>query len=851
MNISKKNSRIQQLFLLLLLLLSLYSQSLYSQTIAEKKQGLQRRGGGADLDPQSQQLLEKVNQELSQKKIELNHLYSTVSLLHEQDASTEKFHELSLQISKKRTEIKQLEEQWQQTASQINQGEGYALWHQPETTLEQLVIDYGSQDYVYLIPPEIAEIKLSVGSNLAIPRASWNEMLELILMQNGVGIRQLNPYLRELYLLQRTNCLPLMSITNQRKDLELYPSEARVAFVISPEASNIRRAFLFLQGFVNPYTTRLQLIGRDILIVGQISDIQDLLKLYDFIICGQSNKEYKLISLSRVKAADMAKILGAVFDQMLRTEETHGPQFKQEGVDTEWSEANGLKVVVLSSMSQALFLIGSKEEIQQAETLIRDLENQFKGGREKTIYWYTVKHSNAEELATVLDKIYRVMIQENVGCQEPPQACCPPENAPPPMLSQVDQDNLPNLPRDRYNDDFYEQGNVAVDPAPVTLVPVREPQPPGRERDNFIVDIKTGAIVMVVEQDILPKIQEVIKKLDVPKKMVQIEVLLFEKKICDQNHYGLNLLRIGDQACDVDATSLTFNNIVHGHGHKGFGDHQRGILDFCLSRAARNGIAAYDIAYKFLLTQDDVQINANPSVITVNQTPAKVAIVEEFSLNTGVVEIETNKGVSLKDSFTRGQYGITLEITPTIHMRDDKDNCNDDDGINYITLVTNVNFDTIQPDITSPNRPVVTRRNIHNEVLIPDGQTVILGGLRRKHSQDHKDSIPFLGEIPGFGKLFSMTCMNDQSTEMFIFITPKIVADPCEDLERVKYEQLLRRPGDIPDFLVRLADARECERQRLFSGYMTMLFGRPADGFFKTHTCHDEENTCVGEYDGR
>ncbi len=53
---------------------------------------------------------------------------------------------------------------------------------------------------------------------------------------------------------------------------------------------------------------------------------------------------------------------------------------------------------------------------------------------------------------------------------------------------------------------------------------------------------------MVVEQDALPKIKELLKKLDVPKKMVQIEVLLFEKKVSNQNKIGLNLFKLGSAA---------------------------------------------------------------------------------------------------------------------------------------------------------------------------------------------------------------------------------------------------------------------------------------------------------------
>ena len=57
---------------------------------------------------------------------------------------------------------------------------------------------------------------------------------------------------------------------------------------------------------------------------------------------------------------------------------------------------------------------------------------------------------------------------------------------------------------------------------------------------------------MVVEADILPKIKELIRKLDVSKRMVQIEALLFERRVHKQNNFGLNLLKIGDCAKNKD-----------------------------------------------------------------------------------------------------------------------------------------------------------------------------------------------------------------------------------------------------------------------------------------------------------
>ncbi len=62
---------------------------------------------------------------------------------------------------------------------------------------------------------------------------------------------------------------------------------------------------------------------------------------------------------------------------------------------------------------------------------------------------------------------------------------------------------------------------------------------------NFVVDAKTASILMVVRREELCKIKSLLKKLDVPKRMVQIDVLLVEKRLQDRSQIGIELLNIG------------------------------------------------------------------------------------------------------------------------------------------------------------------------------------------------------------------------------------------------------------------------------------------------------------------
>ncbi len=699
---------------------------------------------------------------LTEKRFYLKTLYEKAQELYFSDSDSIRTKKFLQEIQKTKKEIIEIEEMWRDRNALVAQSESYSLWHQPESTLSQLVMDYGTSDYLYLIPPEIGCMRLSINSNLPIPREAWSSCLELILAQNGVGTRELSPYVRELYLF-RFDLSHVNHITSDPADLNYLSDDERICFVVTPDSPDPTVALHFLQKFSNPTSTIVEMIRSDIYIVARAETVKELLKLYDFFKTGKRGADYQLVTLSKVDPGTMISILDAAF------------------YCHEKREGEGLRILPLEACSRSLFLYGSQEEVSKAISLMRDVESQIEDPREKTLYWYTAKHSDAEELATLLAKVYDLLTGEEGS------------------ISNLENSKLQKIIHE-------EKGNNALT--------VQSPQISHKKtekrvshktadgQNNFIVDPKTGSIIMVVEEGALSKIKELLKKLDVPKKMVQIEVLLFEKKISNQNKFGLNLLRIGDSASGKESKGSSF------------GEKAAGIMEFLISHSKSAAIPAFDLAYKFLLGQDDVQINASPSVLAVNQTPATIAIVEEISINTAT-EGEDKKSKTL---YSRAQYGITLQITPTINVGED----NEDEG--YVTLDTDITFDTTSRQVS--DRPDVTRRHIKNHVRIADGQTVILGGLRRKTSEDHKDSIPFLGEIPGLGKLFSMTDLNDSSTEMFLFITPKIIYDSSEDLEKIKREELCKRPGDIPDYILALMDARKREKKRIFEGGLTALFGR-------------------------
>lgn len=656
------------------------------QTIAEKKANLHR--GVSDLSPEMDRELLSLNKERRKLEGELAALYQDAWSLYDEEGNIEDaaVRDILSEAKEIKGALFDLDQEWQRSASASSDLEPYALWHQPETTLLQLVVDYGSRDYVYLVPPEVGQIKLSLSSDLPIPRSAWSEMLEWILRQNGVAIKQINPYLRQLSLIKE-DLSSIKRITADREELHFLPPNERICFVLTPDIVDIKRAWLFLEKFSNPLSQQLQWQGRDIFIAATVSEVQELLRLYDFAIETGGDRAYQLIPLCKVSAKEMAKMLAVLLDDCPKKEDDCKP-------------GNGLQVVEMEHLPRSLFLVGTSKEVKRAEEIIRTVEAQMCDSQDKEIYWYNTKHSDPEELAQVLAQVYDLMAcnykcsknddngDNNGTCQTGCDSAVVPLGC---------AECLP-LPDRYFPQDIYAAANMPINPSPVELGNnCKKPAP--SKRQNFIVDNKSGSIVMVVEQNLLPKIKETIRKLDVPKKMVQIEVLMFEKRSEDQNNFGLTLLKMGSAASQTNKTSLVWNDLS-------FGPFNRGILDFFISRPETSGFAAFDLNYKFLISQSDMKINQAPSVLTVNQTEAKITIADEISLNMGAYNVgPTNCTPTLEKAFIRAQFGIKLSITPTIHSRDDRDLFFDDE-LDYITLNSKINFDTIHQKGNTTSSPM-------------------------------------------------------------------------------------------------------------------------------------------------
>ncbi len=733
------------------------------------------------------------NTTLADLRGRLKDRFEKAAALADTGADEVEFRNLLAEVKSLKHEIALLEEQWRSAAVRESTTEdgAYALWDVGETTLAQLIMEYGASDHLYIIPQELSGMKVSLFSSIPLPRESWSEMIEILLAQNGIGAKKLNPFAKQLYIL-KLDPSAIQGIATE-KDLPLFPNHARLFFVFSPPPEQLRSVQSFFERFSDPKQTTVQSIGSKVALVGSRETIEKLIGLYNAVWDKGKGKVVRLFNVTKVTPSEAEKVLKAVFsDGSARGRPTYYPPAADE--------------LSILTLPQGLVLIGETETVDRGHRILSDLESQLEDPGEKIIYWYSCKHSNPEDIAEVLEQVYDSLIGSNFErrAEALPVPVFPPPPPPPPPAAEPGQ--LPGP--------IYPPANIPFNP----ILPATAPFVQGAVLDrtqrtafgNFIVDTKTSSVLMVVRREELPKIKSLLKKLDVPKRMVQLDVLLVEKKLTDHKQIGINLLKLGTSSSNTTQNALTFNNeerAVH-----------KGILQFMFSRTGHDG-PGFDLTYNFLLAQEDVRINANPSVLAINQTSATVSIVEEISIDNGAIPVQLAAGgVTFERSFTRAQYGITIILTPTIHIAEECEG----QAAGFVTLDTNLEFDTTHHSFN--DRPPVNRRHIENQVCVADGETVILGGLRRRMEEDSREKIPFLGDLPGIGKLFGLTKMHDTNTEMFVFITPRIVRNPVDDLRRIRQSEYQMRAGDIPEFLERLDEAKNQQRKNLFENSMKMFF---------------------------
>ncbi len=161
-------------------------------------------------------------------------------------------------------------------------------------------------------------------------------------------------------------------------------------------------------------------------------------------------------------------------------------------------------------------------------------------------------------------------------------------------------------------------------------------------------------------------------------------------------------------------------------------------------------------------SDSDVNVISTPQVLTMDNTKAEVSVGENVPYQTSTNLTDNN------NEFTQYEYkdvATKLSITPHINQSD------------VLRLEIETEVTRIKGEVT--DRPTTFKRTATTTVILSDKSTVVIGGIIGHDATQGDTKVPILGDIPILGWLFKSHSNTSKKTNMFIFITPRIVRNPA------------------------------------------------------------------------
>lgn len=264
---------------------------------------------------------------------------------------------------------------------------------------------------------------------------------------------------------------------------------------------------------------------------------------------------------------------------------------------------------------------------------------------------------------------------------------------------------------------------------------------------TIVPDELTNSLLVRASPADFEVMKQAVDQLDIRPLQVLIEVLIVETQRNRNFSLGASLL-VPPQSID------------HGTGTAGGSTSGASLGDFVL-QLLNVGHAKIDATLSAAASRGDVEIISRPVLLASNNTEAHILVGSQQPF------IQVSRSLPTETP-TRDQVvqyepvGTQLTVRPTIN----------EDG--YVSLMIQQEVSSAT-DQTEFDAPVISTREASTQVLVKDGQTIVLGGLRDQEHDKTQGGVPILSSIPLLGGLFGSASRTTNQTEFYLFLTPRIL----------------------------------------------------------------------------
>ena len=291
------------------------------------------------------------------------------------------------------------------------------------------------------------------------------------------------------------------------------------------------------------------------------------------------------------------------------------------------------------------------------------------------------------------------------------------------------------------------------------------------KRSKVMGDIRTSQLVILATEKEVDAIDKMVASLDTPTKQVLIEARLLETSMNPSTVKGLDWtgtlqaqhLAFGNNL-QVNSPSVSANNTLSQSFPKMLFDTAKGFNPATAFLDA-DGVNA---VFSFINQNAEARVISAPRTVTLDNEPATLSVTRATPIINVTAGTANTTGGS---SITYTNLGIILHVTPRISAN------------NFVNLTVEPEvsrvFDTVTKVVNGSTSQAdeYDVRRMETKVMIPSGNTLVLGGLVQDDTRTANTKVPILGDIPGIGHAFRSDSKQRQKNNLLVFITPTIVTD--------------------------------------------------------------------------
>lgn len=347
-----------------------------------------------------------------------------------------------------------------------------------------------------------------------------------------------------------------------------------------------------------------------------------------------------------------------------------------------------------------------------------------------------------------------------------------------------------------------------VVPAPGVARPA--PQPPSaqqqmQEQLRIVPDPATNSLIIYGTVQEFQNIKNILKELDAIPRQVLIEAMVLQVDLNDTESLGVDFEILRRSRVTIFGQTFNSRGALRSLGDKfpvppafGGGSGLSGVFGGSDVQALVNA----------LMTDSRVKLLSSPSVLAADNRPARIQVGSEEPIPTGTITAAV--GAVTPSSSTTIQYrntGRILTIIPQVNSK------------GLVNLQIKAEVSQRGEDVpfgSGETFPSFNTQDAETTAVVHDGETLVIGGLIGERKSKTRSGVPYLMDIPVFGRFFGTTGEENRRTELIMLITPYVIRNQSEaqsvteefkakvekvrnELERIERDRARSRPPASPD----------------------------------------------------